>query len=41
MGFQRRLKPFYDLTTKLAAAIKAQDRKHSPKYMSHIKITTQ
>ena len=41
MGFQRRLKPFYDLKTKLAVAIKAQDRKHSPKYMRQIKITTQ
>ena len=34
MGFQRSLKPFYDLKTKLAVAIKTQDRKQ-------IKITTQ
>lgn len=31
MGFQRHLKPFYDLRTKLAVEIKIQDRKTQPK----------
>lgn len=33
MGFQRSLKLFYDLKTKLAVAVKTQDRKHNLKYM--------